>query len=152
MREQRRSSIDTLPAEARDALEGWLRDPGVKQREAMRRVNALLEEMGLGEQRVSKQAVHRHTLRMRSKEERSRQAEVIAGVWVEKLGVAPGGQAGGVVIEMLRLLTFEIALRLLDGELDNKGLRDVVDAAGKVCEMVERLERSREIAARGERR
>ena len=43
------SSIYSLPAEARKALDGWLRDPAVTQTEAVRRVNALLEDLDLGE-------------------------------------------------------------------------------------------------------
>ena len=55
-------SIDSLPAEAREALDGWLRDPAVTQTDATRRVNELLENLGQGERRLSPQAADRVTL------------------------------------------------------------------------------------------
>ena len=141
-------SIDSLPAEA---LEGWLRDPAVTQKEATRRVNELLEKLGLGEQRLSPQAVNRYDLRLRAIDERDRQSRIITESWADKFGSEPSGQVGQFIIEMLRTLTFDLALRLQNGELDHASLPAVIDAADRVTLMAEQLESSSEISARLER-
>ncbi len=146
-----RSKIDSLPAEAREALDGWLKDPGTTQKEATRRVNELLENMGQGERRLSPLAVHRYDLKMRATDERNRQARVISEVWVDRFGSEPAGQAGQLVIEMLRTLTFDLALRLQNSELDDNSLPDLIEAAAKVTLMAQRLERLNEIKTRLER-
>ena len=145
------SSIDRLPAEAREALDGWLQDPDITQKEATRRVNALLENMGQSERRLNLQAVNRYDLRTRATDERNRQARVITEVWVDRFGSVPAGQAGQLVIEMLRTLTFDLALRLQNSKLDDKSLPDLIEAAAKVTLMAKTLERTSEIKARLER-
>ena len=145
------SNIDRLPAEAREALDGWLRDPAITQIEAAKRVNALLEKSGQGELRVSRDAVGRYHRQMRKGAERLRQSRVISEVLSDKFGSTPAGQVGHLIIHMLRALTFDLTSRLQDRELDDEPLPTVIKAAGKVTRMVQRLERSSEIAARRER-
>ena len=145
------SSIESLPAEAREAFDGWLQDPAITQKEATRRVNALLENMGQGERRLSLQAVNGYDLRRRATAERKRQSRIITEIWADKFGSEPGEQVDQLIIEMLRALTFDIAFRLQNGELDHESLSAVIDAADRVTLMVEQLERSSEIAARRER-
>ena len=89
----RPSSIDGLPEQAREALHTWLRDPGITQKEAAQRTNALLEELGLP-QRVTRQAVNRYDLRMREVGEKLRQSRQVSEQWIAKLGSAPGGKLG----------------------------------------------------------
>ena len=91
------SSIDRLPSEVREALQGWLRDPAITQTEATERTNALLDELaaqqpeGKRAERVSRQAVHRYDKRMRRACERVLQSRQALEVWTEKLGSAPAG-------------------------------------------------------------
>ena len=144
-------SIENLPAEAREALDGWLQDPAVTQKEATRRVNELLETSGQGEQRLSRQAVNRYDLRLRGTAERKRQARIITEIWADKFGSETDGQVGQLIIELLRMLTFDFARRLQNGELDHASLPDVIDAADRVALMAEQLESSSEISARLER-
>lgn len=145
------SSIESLPAEAREAFDGWLQDPAITQKEATQRVNALLENMGQGERRLSLQAVNRYDLRRRATAERKRQSQIITEIWADKFGSEPGEQVDQLIIELLRALTFDLAFRLQNGELDHASLPAVIDAADRVTLMVEQLERSSEIAARRER-
>ena len=144
-------SIDRLPAEAREALDGWLRDPAVTQTDATRRVNELLENLGQGERRLSLQAVNRYDMRMRAIDERKRQSRIITEIWADKFGSEPSGQVGQLIIEMLRTLTFDLALRPQNGELDHASLPAVIDAADRVTLMAEQLESSSEISSRLER-
>ncbi len=145
------SSIESLPAEAREAFDGWLQDPAITQKEATQRVNALLENMGQGERRLSLQAVNRYDLRRRATAERKRQSRIITEIWTDKFGSEPGEQVDQLIIELLRALTFDLAFRLQNGELDHASLPAVIDAADRVTLMVEQLERSSEIASRRER-
>ena len=145
------SSIESLPAEAREAFDGWLQDPAITQKESTQRVNALLENMGQGERRLSLQAVNRYDLRRRATAERKRQSRIITEIWADKFGSEPGEQVDQLIIELLRALTFDLAFRLQNGELDHASLPAVIDAADRVTLMVEQLERSSEIAARRER-
>ena len=145
------SSIESLPAEAREAFDGWLQDPAITQKEATQRVNALLENMGQGERRLSLQAVNRYDLRRRATAERKRQSRIITEIWADKFGSEPGEQVDQLIIELLRALTFDLAFQLQNGDLDHASLPAVIDAADRVTLMVEQLERSSEIAARRER-
>ena len=145
------STIDRLPAEAREALRAWLRDPGVTQTEATERVNALLEDLGLDEIRVSLRTVSRYDLRLRTAGERVLQSRQIADAWIAKYGAAPDGPAGHLVIEILRAVAFDLASRLQDFEIDEKSLSGVVETATRISLMVQRLERSRETAVRCDR-
>ena len=146
----RPSSIDVLPEQAREALHAWLRDPGITQKEATRRTNALLEELGVP-QRVTHQSVNRYDLRMREVGEKLRQSRQVSDQWIAKLGSEPGGKIGHLVTEMLRTLAFDITLQLDKAELDPESLPGVVDAAAKVSLMAQRLERASEINTRRER-
>ena len=94
------SSIDRLPTEAREALDGWLRDPAITQIEAAERVNALLEKSGQSELRVSQDAVGRYRRRLREDDEKLRQSRVIGEVLADKFGSAAAGQVGHLVTSM----------------------------------------------------
>ena len=145
------SSISGLPADVRKSLEAWLRDPDITQSEATRRTNALLEDLDLGELRLSRYAVHRHDRRMRAAVERALQTRQIAKAWADKLGTVPGGQFGHLVIEILRAVAFDLASRLQDLEVDHEALPGVVESAYTISLMAESLERSRETALRCDR-
>ena len=111
----RKSSIDLLPDEIRDALHELLRDPAVGQVEAAQRVNALLEAEG-HDQRVSKSAVNRYSQRMDAIGEKMRQSRQIADMWIGKLGNQPQGQVGKLLNEFTRTMAFETALTMSEGD------------------------------------
>ncbi len=144
------SSIDRLPSGVREALQGWLRDPAVTQTEATERTNVLLDELGLAE-RVSRMAVNRYDQRMRAACERLLQTRQVFEVWAGKLGSAPAGPAGHLAAEMMRTLVFDLAFRFQDRKIDEKSMSRVVETAGKISLMAQRLERSREITLRCDR-
>ena len=144
------STIEKLPREVREALDEWLRDRTITQAEATRRANAMLEELGLP-QRISQGALNRYAARMTLVGEKMRQSREIAEAWIDKLGSAPGGKLAHLVIEMLRTLAYDLTLHLHEGDLDDKSLPRVVNAAARVALMAQRLERSSEMVARRER-
>ena len=144
------SSIDRLPSEAREALHGWLCDPAITQTDATGRINALLDDLGLAD-RVSRLAVHRYDKRMRAASERLLQSRQVFEAWADKLGSASAGPGGLLVTEMLRTLVFDLGSRLQDRDIDDDSLPGVVETAGKISLMAQRLERSREISVRCDR-
>lgn len=111
----RKSSIDLLPAEIRDALHELLRDPAVSQLKATQKVNALLEAEGHDE-RITKSSVNRYSQRMDAIGEKMRQSRQIADMWIGKLGNQPQGQVGKLLNEFTRTMAFETALHMSEGE------------------------------------
>ena len=147
----RPSTIHGLPEQVREALHSWLRDPGITQTEATERVNALLEDLGLPERRVSRQAVNRYDLRMRKVGEKLRQSRQVAEAWIARLGSEPGGQLGHLVTEMLRTLAFELTLKLQEGELSEESLPEVVAQLKHMSLAAMRLERASAESVKRER-
>ena len=145
-----RSTINPLPAEVREALDAWLRDPAITQAEADRQVNALLDDLGLRELRVRIGAVCHYHRRMREGDERLRYSRQLAEARIARLDSEPAGRVGRLLIETLRALTFDLASRLQarEREFDDESLPAVINDAGKVTRMVECLERTRKIVAR----
>ena len=145
------STIEKLPREVREALDEWLRDPSISLREATRRANDRLQELG-STLLLSRHSLNRYDLRMRRAAEKMRQSREITEAWIDKLGSAPGGKLAHTVIEMLRTLAYDLTLHLHESDLDDKSLPRVVNAAARVALMAQRLEQSSEIVARRERR
>ena len=135
------SSIARLPDDVREALQAWLRDPGITQAEATGRANALLRDLGLPE-RVSKSAVNRYDMRMRAAGERLQQAREVAEAWVGRLGAVPQGQLGHLVNEVLRTLAFDISLKLGDQALTPDTLPAVISQLRGLSLSAARLERA----------
>lgn len=138
----RQSSIDRLPPQAREALNGYLRDPSITQEEAVDRLNDLLVEIGHPELQVSRSAVNRYDLRMRAVGDKLRQSRQVAEAWIAKLGAVPQGQLGHLVNEMLRTMAFELTLKLQDGELTDDSMPAVIDMLKHLSLSVMRLEKS----------
>lgn len=134
-------SIPKLPENVREALNGWLRDPGIPQTEATERTNALLEELGV-EQRVSQSSVNRYDLRMRKVGRQLQESREVAEAWIARLGSTPGGKLGHLVTEVVRVLAFDLALKIKEGKLTEESLPGVVALVNKLALMVQRLERA----------
>lgn len=142
------TSIDRLPAEVREALHGWLRDPAISQVETTRRVNDLLAAAGDESQRVSKSAVNRYAVRMKEVGKTLLESREVADVWIGKLGSEPGGRVGHLVIELVRTIAFDVSLVLQKETLDPESVPRVLSALRSLSLTVQRLERSSEISER----
>ncbi len=88
---------------------------------------------------------------MRAACERVLQSRQVFEAWADKLGSAPAGPGGLLVTEMLRTLVFDFGFRLQDRDINDDSLPGVVETAGKISLMAQRLERSREISVRCDR-
>ena len=125
------SSIDRLPATARAQLDELLRDPAVTQKEAVARINRILADLEHPET-LSKSAVNRYAVRMAAIGKRMRESREVAEALIGKLGPQPQGKIGNLVNEILRSISFELSLKLTDGELDE-------DSAPAVAKMLKDL-------------
>lgn len=144
----RPSTIDQLPERVREALNGWLRDPGITQTEATERANAFIDAFNQARPddepvpHVNRHAVNRYDLRMREVGEKLQQSRQIAEMWIAKLGAQPQGQIGNLVNEMLRTMAFELTLKLQQGELNEETMPAVIDQLKQLSLSVVRLERA----------
>ena len=68
-----------------------------------------------------------------------------------RYGSAPDGPVDHLAVEMLRMVAFDLASRLQDFERHVKSLPGAAETAAKISLMVERLERSGQIALRCDR-
>ena len=135
------SSIDKLPEDIRTRLDALLADPRVTQLTATAKINAILAADG-HHQRVSKSAVNRYAVRMEKVGARLRQSREVARMWIGKLGAAPQGQVGHLVNEILRTLSFDMAILLQDGHLDADNAPAVVDMLKGLALTMQRLEKA----------
>ena len=147
-------AIPKLPENVREALNAWLRDPGISQGEAADRTNTLLEGLGV-EERVSRQAVNRYDLRMRKVGQKLREGRQVAEAWIAKLGSQPGGQMGHLVTELIRSLAFDLSLKvqeLQEAEIDIESLPAAVGLVNKLALTAQRIERASDLSVNREQK
>lgn len=145
------SSIQRLPRPVRDALNAYLRDPGITQAEARERANALLAEIDPQRPPLSRSAVNRYDLSMREVGAKIQQAREISDAWVAKLGSQPAGQLGHLIVETIRTVAFEVTQQVARGEITAESLPGVIDQINKLALAAQRLSRSSAEEERRER-
>lgn len=144
----RQSSIDRLPPEIREALNEWLRDPQITQQQAVQRTTELVEQLNEGlpeDQQIappSKSAVNRYAIRMEHVGEKLRQSREIADMWIGKLGAQPQGSMGHLINEMVRSLTFDVSMKLKEGELTKEDLPGTIDMLKDLALTATRVEKA----------
>jgi len=111
----RASTINLLPADILEQLQELLRDPRVTQMDATAEINAILEQQG-HDDRVSKSAVNRYSLKMEEVGSKLQQSREMAAMWIGKLGNAPQGQVGKLINEIIRTMAFDTAMHMSEGE------------------------------------
>jgi len=137
----RPSSIDVLPSDVKDKLNALLRDPRVSQLDVTQKINQLLAAQGHDE-RVSKSAVNRYSMKMEKVGEKLRQSREMANMWIAKLGAQPQGQLGHLVNEMLRTMAFDLSLNLQGMEVQEDELPGQVKLLKELSTAVHRLEQA----------
>ena len=158
------SSINLLPRNVREALHGWLNDPGITQAEAAGRVNAMLAEFAPEHPGVSRHAVNRYDQKFRESTRQIRESREVASRMIADLGSKPGGELGNLLTEMIRVISFRVTAAIQGAALDEGAIPDIlkqlkdlslisrrVEAAARVSEQREREIRKHtalEVAAR----
>lgn len=95
----RRSSVERLPGELRDVCLRLIRDG-----RTIHEITDKLNELG-GE--VSKSAIGRYVKSAREQMARYREAQEVAGQWVNQLNEQPHGDVGALLAEMLKVVAFQ---------------------------------------------
>jgi len=137
----RSSSIDLLPQPVKESLNEWLRDPATTQMEAVDRANLLLEQLGL-EDRLTKSSVNRYAVKMASIGEKLRQSREISEMWIGKLGAAPQGAMGHMINELIRSMTFDVGVKLQEGDLKAEDLPGTIAMLKDLALTAARLEQA----------
>jgi len=117
----RPSSIEVLPQDILEKLQELLRDKRVSQLGVVASINALLEENGHDE-KITKSSLNRYAQKMEKVGEKLRQAREVADVYISKLGNAPQGKTGQLINELIRTMTFDVAMKAAEGELASPDL------------------------------
>lgn len=148
-KKRQQSSIDLLPDDVRRKLQELLADRRVTQLQAVERINVILADLAASgalpedaPERVSKSAVNRYALDMEEAGAKLRQSREVAEVWIGKLGAAPQGQVGQLVNEILRTLSFDMALLLQRGAVDAENAPAVVEMLKGLALTMQRLEQA----------
>lgn len=148
-KKRQQSSIDLLPDGVRRQLQDLLADRKVTQLEAVRRINtvlALMRESGElpveAPEKLSKSAVNRYFVDMDEAGRKLRESREVAEVWIGKLGAAPQGQVGNLVNEILRTLSFDMALMLQRGTVDAESAPAVTGMLKDLALTMQRLEQA----------
>lgn len=137
---KRSSMVEQMPPDILEKLHEYLRDPRVSQLKATEKINAILKE--LGEEPVSKSGVNRYAIRMDQVGVKLRQSREMAEMWIGKLGAVPQGKLGNLVNEILRTLSFELAIAAQEGELDKEKLPEVAQMLKDLALAQMRLEKA----------
>ena len=142
----RMSRIDQLPEDIRNLLHRLLRE-GVPQSVILRRLEAPLA--AAGQRALSKSGINRYATRMERMGARIREAREVASVWTAKFGAEPTGEVGQQVVEMLRIMAFDLTLRA-DQDADGGEPALDADTINALALAVQRLERADAISKRRE--
>jgi len=137
---KRPSKVEQLPVDILEKLQELLRDPRVSQMEATKRINAILDERG--EEPISKSGVNRYAVRMEVVGSKLRQSREMAEMWIGKLGAVPQGKVGNLVNEILRTLSFDLAIAAQEGDLDPNKLPEVAQMLKDLALAQMRLEKA----------
>lgn len=137
----RPSSIEKLPSDILEKLQGLLRDTRVNQLQVTQQINQLLEAEG-HEERVSKSSVNRYSMKMDKVGEKLKQSREMAEMWIARLGAQPQGQLGHLVNEMLRTMAFDLSLNMQGQEVTEDELPGQVKMLKELSTAVHRLEQA----------
>lgn len=133
------SSIDRIPEDIREQLQALLRDKRVTQLAATAKINDILSAEG-HEQRLSKSAVNRYSLRMELVGAKLQESREIARMWIGKLGAEPQGEVGKLLNEIVRNLAFRAALKAAEDEdaIDPRDLKALAIAVHRLEQAAEK--------------
>jgi hypothetical protein len=109
--------------------------------EAVDRANLLLEQLGL-EDRLTKSSVNRYAVKMASIGEKLRQSREISEMWIGKLGAAPQGAMGHMINELIRSMTFDVGVKLQEGDLKAEDLPGTIAMLKDLALTAARLEQA----------
>ncbi len=112
----RRSKVDVLPADIKQALNTMLRDGRLQQQEILDLVNEQINEAGLTAAVLSRSGLNRYASKMEQVGQKIRQSREVAEVWAAKLGDAPTSDVGKLLQEVVRTMAFETGMAMSESD------------------------------------
>lgn len=152
----RKSKVDKIPTEAREFLNGLLRDPANSQLDMTEKVNQQLVKLGL-EPNISQSSVNRYVARMNKVGSKIIQTREAANVFMSKIGTEEAGNVGKLTSEILSVAVCELSTYLAEKDIqESKGdehklaktLKDLAQAAKLAQESGEVVDKRIEKAIR----
>ncbi|EOB9552184.1 DUF3486 family protein [Vibrio vulnificus] len=137
----RKSKVELLPEEIRNALNVFIRSGNMTQKDILEAVNQMIDEAGLGEDaKLSRTGFNRYAKRMEEMGQRLRQSREIAEVWVSKLGDAPTSDVGKLLQEFVRTMAFDTSMKMMEASEGEEGEVISPKALGQLALAVQRIE------------
>ena len=143
------SRIDGLPEDIRDEINRLLR-ARVPQADIIKRLQQPLADKG--EPPLSRSGLNRHANKMEKWEARINATRGLADRWMSKFGERPTGQTGEVIIEMLRIMAFELTQKFGDNiDAEDEDMAATTELISNLALSVQRLERASEMSSKREK-
>ena len=139
----RRSSIEQLPQEVQDHVHRLIREG--------RTVDEITGKLHELDQDVSRSSVGRYKQRYETQLQKYREAQNVAGIWVQELGQDTSSDVGRLLAEMLKTIAFKTMAEMGEDEADQPSAMDLhflartikdLESAGKLS--AERIYKIRE--------
>ncbi|EGQ7799305.1 DUF3486 family protein [Vibrio parahaemolyticus] len=138
----RKSKVNLLPEEIRQALNTLIRSGDMTQESIRSEINKMIDEAGLPEDaKLSRTGFNRYAKRMEDMGARLRQSREVAEVWTAKLGEAPVSDVGKLLQEFVRTMAFETSMRLME-DADEKQEVIPPKALNQLALVVQRIEQA----------
>ncbi|HHY0486365.1 TPA: DUF3486 family protein [Vibrio parahaemolyticus] len=138
----RKSKVNLLPEEIRQALNTLIRSGDMTQESIRSEINKMIDEAGLPEDaKLSRTGFNRYAKRMEDMGARLRQSREVAEVWTAKLGDAPTSDVGKLLQEFVRTMAFETSMKLMESaEADGEVIAP--KALNQLALVVQRIEQA----------
>lgn len=147
----RKSKIDRLPAEAREALTRWLSDPAWTRQDATDALHELLDDLGHDGERPAVDSVNRYAQRYEAQLRRMRERTEVANAWIDQFGRIPEGKLGQMVIQLVHGLAWEHGLKLSEADPNPEDMPAAVRMLKDLSITIERTEKASSMSAERER-
>lgn len=131
----RKSSIDKLDPRVKELIDELLRDGRHTLDEIKQQISAEYPEA----QQPSRSSLGRYSQHIDKIGQRLRESREVAKVWADRLGNEPQGDIGKMVMELLRTLSFDVALEMSEPDEEGKTTLDP-KAIGALALAMQRLE------------
>lgn len=102
----RRSSIEQLPEEIQDQVHRLIRQGST--------IDAITQKLDELDQDVSRSSVGRYKAKYEEQLQRYREAQNVAGIWVQELGADQKSDVGRLLAEMLKTIAFKTMAEMGD--------------------------------------
>lgn len=138
----RKSKVNLLPDDIRDALNDFIRSGNMTQEAIREEVNKMIDEAGLPDDaKLSRAGFNRYAKRMEDMGQRLRQSREVAEVSISKLGEAPTSDVGKLLQEFVRTMAFETSMKLMESA-EQDGEVIAPKALNQLALVVQRIEQA----------